>query len=293
MFNSYDFNEKTRFFSEFELEHSLSGDGKPGEIELEQAYIEHLFNDSTKMKVGLMLMPLGILNETHEPDTFFGVERNNVEKNIIPTTWWEAGLAINKKVNENFGYDVFVSSGLSVPTSGSNAFLIRSGRQKVAEAVANDGAITARLRYNPMNNLQIAASYQYQQDLTQGALGIDASLFEVNAQYKYKGFGLKALYAQWNLDDKAGLIAAGREEQKGYYLEPSYRFGEKNQYGVFGRYSAWDNNAGNDNSDDEIDQFDIGFNYWLTPRVVFKADYQDQSGAGSEDGFHLGVGYSF
>jgi hypothetical protein len=293
MFNSYEFNEKTRFFSELEVEHSLSGDGKPGEVELEQAYIEHKFNESTQMKAGLMLMPVGILNETHEPDTFYGVERNNVEKNIIPSTWWEAGLGFSKKASENLGVDLFVSSGLNVPTSGSKAFLIRSGRQKVAKAKANDGAVTARLRYNPMNNLQIAASYQYQQDLTQGALGIDASLFEVNAQYNYNGFGLRALYAHWNLDDKAGLIAAGREEQKGYYIEPSYRFGENNQYGVFGRYSAWDNNAGDDNADTLIKQMDLGFNYWRTPRVVGKAEYQDQSGAGSDDGFHLGVGYSF
>lgn len=292
MFFGYDFNEKTRFFSEFELEHALSGDGKPGEVELEQAYIEHLFNDTTKMTAGVSLVPVGILNETHEPDTFFGVERNNVEKNIIPSTWWEAGVGFNKQFNDQLGLDLFVSGGLNVPTSGSKAFLVRSGRQKVAKAKTSDLAYTARLRYNPMPGLQLAATYQRQTDLTQGAMDVAADLFEINAQYQKDGFGLRALYANWDLDSHVDVVNAARSEQMGYFIEPSYRFGEARQYGVFARYSVYNNNAGDSNALD-VEQLDIGFNYWLTPTTVFKFDYQDQSEGGSDDGFNLGVGYSF
>ena len=292
MFFGYDFNEKTRFFSEFELEHALAGDGKPGEVELEQAYIEYLFNDSTKGTAGVNLMPVGILNETHEPDTFYGVERNNVESRIIPSTWWEAGLGFNKQFNDVVGLDLFVSSGLNVPTAGNNAFLIRSGRQKVAEAVASNWAYTARLRYNPLPGLKLAATYHHQTDLTQGVLDVPADLFEVNAQYYKNGFGLKALYAHWDLDNNVDAVNAARAEQSGYFIEPSYRFGGERQYGVFTRYSVYNNNAGDRNALD-IEQFDIGMNYWLTPTTVFKFDYQDQSEGGSDDGFNLGVGYSF
>lgn len=292
MFFGYDFNEKTRFFSEFELEHALAGDGKPGEVELEQAYIEYLFNDSTKGTAGVSLVPVGILNETHEPDTFFGVERNNVEKNIIPATWWEAGIGFNKQFNERVGLDLFLSSGLNTPISGSKAFLIRNGRQKVAEAQASDLAYTARLRYNPMPGLQLAATYQHQTDLTQGAADVAADLFEVNAQYQNGGFGLKALYANWDLDNNVDAINAARAEQMGYYIEPSYRFGGAREFGVFARYSVYNNNAADSNALD-VEQMDIGFNYWLTPTTVFKFDYQDQSEGGSDDGFNLGVGYSF
>jgi len=293
LFNGYDFNDKTRFYSELEVEHALSGNGKPGEVEVEQAFIEHKFNERSKMTVGVSLMPVGIINETHEPNTFYGVERNNVEKNIIPATWWAAGVGFTQKINNKFTYDLYIGDGLNVPTSGPNALLIRSGRQKVAKAIANDGSLTARLRFSPMTNLQLNASLQYQQDITQGVFGIDATLFEANAQYNINGFGLKALYARWDLNNKAQVISAGRDQQSGYFIEPSYRFGQANQYGLFTRYSQWDNNAGNDGSDDAIKQFDLGFNYWLTPLVVLKADYQDQSGAGSDDGFHLGMGYSF
>lgn len=292
LFFGYDFNEKTRFFSELEVEHALSGDGKPGEVELEQAYIEHMFNETTKATAGVNLVPVGILNETHEPDTFFGVERNNVEKNIIPSTWWEAGLGFNKQLTDQLGVDIFVSSGLNVPTSGSNAFKIRNGRQKVAEAKASDLAYTARLRYNPIPGLQLAATYQHQTDLTQGALDVAADLFEINAQYQKDGFGLRALYANWDLDNNVNAVNAARAEQMGYYIEPSYRFGGAREYGVFARYSVYNNNSADRNALD-IEQMDIGFNYWLTPTTVFKFDYQDQSEGGSDDGFNLGVGYSF
>ena len=293
LFNGYDFTDKTRFYSELEVEHALSGDGLPGEVELEQAFIEHLVNDRTTITAGISLLPIGIINQTHEPTTFYGVERNNVEKNIIPTTWWAAGLGLSQRINETFAYDVFISEGLNVALSGSNAFLIRKGRQGAAEANANKGAITSRLRFSPNNQLQINTSLMYQQDITQGAMGVSATLFETNAIYTINNFTLKALYARWDLNDKVKAFAAGREQQTGYYIEPSYRFGRTNQYGFFGRYSMWDNNAGDDNNDSAITQYDLGFNYWLTPQVVFKADYQDQSGAKDNDGFHLGMGYSF
>ena len=293
LFVGHDFSDQTRFYSELELEHVLSGDGQPGEVELEQAFIEHRFNDSFTAKAGLMLMPVGILNETHEPDTFYGVERNPVEKNILPTTWWEAGLAGRWKISQRLSADLMVSSGLNVPTSGSKAFLIRSGRQKVAKATANDGALTARIQFQPAPGLQLSALVHQQQDITQGELGIGATLLEADAQYRNGPFGLKALVARWNLDDKVKALALGREQQSGYYIEPSWRFGDQQNIGLFARYAMWDNNAGDDRTDTSIKQLTIGANYWLHPQVVFKIDYQNQSGAADEDGFNLGVGYSF
>ena len=87
LFTSHQFSDSIRFFSELEVEHSIAGDGQVGEVELEQAYIEWDMANNKTAKAGLFLMPIGILNETHEPDTFYGTERNAVEKNIIPATW--------------------------------------------------------------------------------------------------------------------------------------------------------------------------------------------------------------
>jgi len=292
LFFGHEFTSNTRFFSELEVEHSLAGEGKKGEVELEQAYIEHDFNRSFTGKAGLYLMPVGIINETHEPPTFYGVERNPVEANIIPATWWEGGAALNIKAMPGLAFDVAVTSGLAVATTGDKAFNIRSGRQKVSEAKGEDLAYTGRVKYTAVPGLELAASAQYQSDLTQGAAGVDtaaATLLTAHAIYSLQDFTIKALYAQWNIDGKEAQ-ALGHDKQQGYYIEPSYRFNES--VGIFARYNAWDNKAGG-SADTEITQTNVGVNYWLHENVVFKADYEQTGGAKDADGFNLGVGYQF
>lgn len=289
LFFGHEFTDSVRFFSELELEHSLAGDDKPGEVELEQAYIEMDLTDSTSLKTGLFLIPVGILNETHEPPTFYGVERNPVEKNIIPATWWEAGAGINTKFGDGFSADFAIHSGLNVPTDGNKSFLIRSGRQKVAEASADSLAYTARLKYTGVPGLELAATYQIQDDVTQGALDAGATLFSAHAAYSKGSFGLRALYAMWDIDGTEAA-ALGRDEQEGFYIEPSYRINER--FGVFARYNAWDNNAG-DATDTEMKQTNYGLNYWPHEDVVLKFDFENRSGAQDGDGFNLGVGYQF
>jgi len=289
LFFGHEFTDSIRFFSELELEHSLSGDGKPGEVELEQAYIEMDLSGNSSIKSGLFLLPIGITNETHEPNTFYGVERNPVEKNIIPTTWWEAGVATNHQIADGWSADFAVHSGLSVPTDGSKAYLIRSGRQKVAKANADSLAYTARLKYTAIPGLELAASYQIQDDITQGVMDTGASLFTTHAVYNNGNFGIRALYALWDVDGNEAKLT-GRDEQSGYYFEPSYKFND--EWGIFARYNVWDNNAGN-SFDTENKQTNIGINYWPHANVVFKLDFENQTGATDKKGFNLGVGYMF
>ena len=301
LFVNHQFNDKLRLVSELELEHSVAGDGQPGEIELEQAYVEWDYAARQQAKLGLFLVPVGMLNETHEPETFYGVERNNIEKEIIPTTWWEGGAALTGRWGEGFSYDAAIHSGLLLsPTSNesNSGYKIRSGRQKVGNANATDFAYTGRLRYSGIPGLSVSVSAQYQTDLlqgeqhTSGAESLSATLIEGHFSWQQGDFGLKGLYAEWSIDDGINAIAAGADSQKGFYLEPSYRLSDK--LGLFARYSEWDNRAGSSASDSEINQWDIGLNYYLHPRVVIKADYQNQQAEnGGYDGLNVGVGYSF
>ncbi|MEW6997329.1 porin [Colwelliaceae bacterium BS250] len=306
LFFGKEFNSTTRFFSEFELEHALSGDGEDGEVELEQAYIEHDISDIVTTQIGVFLIPVGLMNETHEPPTFYGVERNSVEKNILPTTWWEAGVNFNFKPAAGWSIDTAAHSGLDISAKGS--YKPRDGRQKVSKAEAEALAYTGRVRYTGITGLELAASAQYQEDITQGGVletgevvdEASATLFTAHAVYQMNKFTVKALYATWNIEgDEAD--AMGRDEQTGYYIEPSYRFND--QVGVFARYNVWDNNAGND-LDTETEQVSFGVNYYLHENVVLKADYEMSSGDtatkdgfGSQkvdsDGFNLGMGYQF
>jgi len=288
LFIGHEFSDSVRFFSEFELEHSLAGDGKPGEVELEQAYVEVDINEKASSKVGLFLVPVGILNETHEPPTFYGVERNGVEKNIIPSTWWEAGAAFNYKPVGGVSIDGAVTSGLSV----GDDYKIRGGRQKVAKASAENLAYTGRVKYTAINGLELAATVQYQTDVTQSQDGVDkadATLLEAHAIYQVNDFSVRALYARWDIDG-AEAKALGRDEQTGWYVEPSYRFNDK--VGVFARYAEYDNNAGN-SADSAVESTSVGVNYWIHENVVLKADYEDLGGAKDDKGFNLGFGYQF
>jgi len=290
LFFGHEFNDDIRFFSELEVEHSIAGDGKNGEVELEQAYIDFDLNDQHTARAGLFLLPVGIINETHEPPTFYGTERNPIEKNIIPATWWAAGAGLHGQLGEGFSYDAYVHSGLAVPSS----FKIRSGRQKVSKAKANDLAATGRLKYTGIPGLELAISAQYQQNMGQGLVaGLDdGNLIETHAIWSTGPFTLKALYARWDIDGTA-IEAAGADKQKGFYLEPSYKVSEK--LGLFARFNQWDNKAGSNASDSEKEQWDIGVNYWPHEDVVIKADYQYQNNDDGKDqnGLNIGLGYQF
>ncbi|MEQ9563223.1 MAG: porin [Woeseiaceae bacterium] len=293
LYFGHEFTDRIHFFSELELEHSLAGDGAPGEIELEQAYVDFALTDSLTARTGLFLLPLGIINETHEPNTFYGVERNDVESVIVPTTWWEAGAALNGRFDNGLSWDVAMHSGLAIPTTGGNAFRVRSGRQKVAEADASDLAYTARLRYTGIAGLELAASYQYQSDASQVAGdGLDSGqLFTAHAAYVRDGFGLRALYGVWNFDGFA-VEAAGADKQEGWYVEPSYRLTEN--WGFYARYEDVDGAR----AVDQFTQNEFGVNFWPVGGVVLKFDYRQRDFTGLLDGtgfdaFDLGFGYSF
>jgi hypothetical protein len=293
LFFGHQFTDRIRFFSELEVEHSLVGESKPGEVELEQAYLEFSLTDRIQSKVGLFLLPVGILNETHEPPTFFGVERNIVETNVIPTTWWEGGVGAHADLGAGFSTDVAVHSGLKVATTGSSAFLPRGGRQKVANAVAEDPAVTVESS-GPVSGRGLAVTAQYQDDLAQGQ-DVDALLLETHASIRRGPWWLRALYARWELGGDLPK-AVGRDEQYGWYVEPGYIFGTaKGDVGVFARYSQVDNTAG-DTTDSNIKQTDVGLNYWPHPQVVLKADYQFldvPAGQIGDDRINLGVGFMF
>lgn len=294
LFFGHEYSDRVRFFSELELEHSLAGDGKPGEIELEQAYVEYSLTDNVHARTGLFLLPLGIMNEAHEPSTFYGVERNTIENIILPSTWWEAGVGVRGNLANGLSWDAGVHSGLAMPTEGSNAFRVRSGRQKVAKAKASDMATTLRLKYTGLPGLELAASYQYQSDPSQIAGdGLDSGqLFTAHAMYQRERFGLRALYGAWKFDGVA-VEAADADEQYGWYIEPSFRASDS--WGFYARYEDVD--AARDQ--DKFTQSEVGFNYWPIENVVLKMDYRsreftlpDMSDA-DFDAIDLGFGYRF
>ena len=294
LFLGHEFNDRIDFFSELEIEHSLVGDGAPGEVEVEQAYINFALRDNLAAQGGLFLVPVGVLNETHEPPTFYGVERNDVESLIIPSTWWEAGAGLSGNFANGLSWNATLHSGLAMPTSGGNAFRVRSGRQKVAEALASDVASTLRLRYTGIPGLELSASYQFQNDPSQvSGDGLDSGrLLTTHAIYQLGRFSLRALYAGWQFEGFA-VEAAGADEQSGWFVEPSFRLNP--DWGVYARYEDVEGAR----LQDVFTEWEAGLSYFAVPDVVLKIDYRRREhgllgAAGRDfDGFDMGIGYQF
>ena len=295
LFMGHQFDETTRFFSELEVEHAMAKDtatGSLGVVAVEQMYLDFSVSEAMSVKAGLMVMPVGIISETHEPPTFYGVERNPVETNIIPTTWREGGFAVTARLADNISIDGMISSGLA--TTAAKNFAVRDGRLSGASAKAKDLAYTARLKWTGLPGIELATTLQRQSNITQSveATAGAATLYEAHAALNHGKFGLRALHAAWNLDG-SGPKAVGADKQNGWYVEPSWKFTE--QWGVFVRRSTWDNRAG-DVADSRYRQTDFGVNFWPHADVVVKLDYQNQQVPGGQDeydGFNLGLGYQF
>lgn len=293
LFVGHDFNDKARLVSELEVEHAIAGAGNRGAVELEQAYIELDLKPNLHLKAGLMLMPIGIINETHEPTTFYGVERPIIETTIIPTTWFSSGIGISHELDNGLSYDLFVHEGLKTEDPNSNPaaepFNIKKGKQKSSFADGFDVGVTARMKYTGKPGLELSAFAQYQPDLDQSAeinYADSATLIGGHAIYQMGKFTAKGLYARWDL---AGDLAADANQdiQQGGYLELDYKHNPK--WGAFVRQSSWSQETDVDKS-----QTDFGVNYYPYKNIVFKADYQIQNEeAGNVDGLRLGLGYQF
>jgi hypothetical protein len=304
LFFGYSFTDNLRFFSEFEIEHGVAGEDKNGEVEVEQAYIEYDFNESTSALGGIFLLPIGFLNETHEPETFYGVERNTVENIIIPTTWWEAGAMITHRIDPGFEINAAMHSGLEIPTTIPATARVRSGRQKASEADASYFAYTGSVAYTGLPGLYVSGAVQYQNDVTQmRGDGLDEGfLWNANLQYEYNIFQLRALYAAWSFEGSCKTAMCSNiedtkfDDQDGWYIEPSVKPFSGIDLGFFTRFE--DTKGGR--IQDRFEQWSLGLNYWLHPTVVLKADYVDReyddSDYGDEndfDGYNLGIGWSF
>jgi len=301
LFFEHEFSDQWQFYSEFELEHGLSKDtadgSNSGEVELEQAFLQRALNDEHYLRTGVFLLPIGTINETHEPPTFYGVERNDVENIIVPGTWWEAGAGVGGHYSNGISWDFAVHTGLETPISGSNAFRVRSGRQKVSKANANNLAYTLRGSYTGIQGLSVSASLHHQSDISQfSGDGVgSANLLTLNGSYTWESFSLKTLWSKWNIEG-ALVKAAGADEQTGWYVEPAYTFlVNQKRTGIYARYEDLDAARNRD----KFDQWEIGLNYWPSENLVFKVDYRKRNhDLGSEaerdfKAFDLGLGYNF
>ena len=307
-FLGYNFNEKTSFVSEIEFEHVT-------EVYVEQAFLDYKIINNLSVSAGLMLIPMGIQNLYHEPSTFNGVERTNVDKYIVPSTWREIGIALNgRSIEHSVNYQAMLVNGFNGfdeegVFSGNKG--LRSGRQKGAKSYITYPDFAARVSYYGHLGLNLGFSAYVGDSESKAYDGLDLAdetavaaadstmigiqMIGVDARYTKGALQLRGQYIVANLSntDQYNAITGKDLGSKltGYYAEAGYNLLEgKNtteELIAFVRYENYNTHAEVEGIpiNDAYNRTDItlGLGFKVAKGAMFKADYQIKSNAGSDE----------
>ncbi len=313
----YRFNEKTQFVTEVELEHV-------NEVFVEQAFVNYAVGSNISLRGGLMLVPMGIINEFHEPTTFNGTERPAMDNAIVPTTWREIGIGAAGRINDiSLGYQAYVFNGFKSAEAdgeggvtgilqGSNG--LRSGRQKAIRSTVDSPTLSVKLDYYGLPGLRLGLSgyfgkTQAEDDVEEfDGANIGISMIGLDARYAYKRFTARGQFIHAALSD-TDLYNTLTEKDlgsalQGFYVEGAYNLlplVKKQKLFVFTRYEKFNTHAstaGDLIANDAYDRTDIttGLTYHIAPGVVVKGDYQFRSNASdsdTKDRLNFGIGVWF
>ena len=307
-FLGYNFNDKTSFVSELEFEHVV-------EVYVEQAFLSHNIRDNFSINAGLMLIPMGIQNLYHEPPTFNGVERTNVDKYIVPTTWREMGASVNGRIMDNtLSYELMLVNGFN-GYDGEGVFSgskgLRSGRQKGAESYMTSPDFASRLSYLGIPNLNLGFSTYIGESESTAYNGLDLSdknavasadstiiginMMGIDGRYQKGALQLRGQYIVADLSNTNQYNTfTGKDlgsKMLGYYAEAGYNLlSEKetnNELIAFARYENYNTHKeveeGGISINSNYDRKDviIGLGLKLAKGAMFKIDYQIQSNGNS------------
>ncbi|MGB5436266.1 MAG: hypothetical protein WBM98_10285 [Maribacter sp.] len=314
----YRFNDKTQFVTEIELEHV-------DEIFVEQAFVNYNIGNNVNLRGGLMLVPMGIINEFHEPTTFNGTERPELDNVIVPTTWRELGIGVNGRFNEiSLGYQAYLfngfkstlgdgEGGISGVLRGSDG--LRGGRQKGIKSTIDSPTFSTKLDYYGIPGLRFGLSTYFGK--TQAAddieniegANIGISMVGLDARYAYDRFTARGQFIYASLTDtEAYNTLTGADlgsALQGWYVEGAFNIlpiQNEQKLFAFARYETYDTHADTAGSladNEAYDRTDIttGLTYHLAPGVVLKGDYQFRSNSADtndvKDRLNFGIGVWF
>ncbi len=313
----YRFDERTRLQSELEIAHAVSSASDPGEVEIEQAYIEHELSASVRAKLGLFLIPSGLLNENHEPTRYYGVFRNFVETAIIPSTWREGGVGLQGNTRGGLRWDAGLTTGFDLSrwdassTDGADSPL-GSIHQELALAHAADLSTYLAADYLGTPGLRLGASV-FTGGAGQGQPGFGnnrVTLWEAHARWQPGRWDLAALYAHGHISNTAavneglqGMPTLIPENFYGWYGEAAWRGWRQRRWPLipFVRYERFNTAASYSTLVSGLTPpalptrraISVGVQLELAPGVIVKADYVDLATPEAGDRIDLGLGYEF
>ena len=313
---NHSFSPRIRFVAELELEHAfVEGLEERGELELEQAYVDFLLTRPFNVRAGMLLVPMGIINERHEPPVFQGVERPFVDTVIIPSTWFENGAGVFGEVGRGFRYRAYVMAPLNALEFSADEG-IRNGRQKGSRSDVRNVAYAGRVEYAGVPGLTLGASaWSGKSSFLAPRLDVQVRVGEADVRYKRNRLELRGEFAQVWIDDAERLnLTAGQltgvspniaRELRGFYAEGAYRVwqrGPGQDVVGFARYENFDTQFRMPSGYIPLKEFDrdawiAGAAYYPDPDIAVKVDYVWQRSLSSvitaPNGFNIGIGWWF
>ncbi|MBI4418927.1 MAG: hypothetical protein HY563_09120 [Ignavibacteriales bacterium] len=286
------YNDWILFNSEIEFEHGSTGKG--GEVSVEFGYVELMLSPSLNIRAGMILPPLGIINEKHEPSTFFGSLRPQVERSIIPSTWRTNGVGAYGDLGSLVNYRAYIVEGFHAKNF-SDADGLRGGRQSGANARAENFGLTGRLEFTGIAGGIVGGSFYYGnsgqgQTDSLGTIKAATTLWSLHAEYAWKSLDLRAVIARVAVDEagRASALAAktigsemtGWYVVAGYDLVPLFSPGSQHSFSPFVQFESLNTHASVAPGFTANKAFDrniltVGISYKPHPNVALKIDYQD------------------
>lgn len=316
----YKFNDRILFNSEIEIEHGSTG--LAGSASLEFAYLDYKLTDNFGLRAGLLLVPVGITNEVHEPPVWLGTTRPLTENKIIPTTWRESGFGIFGET-EAFSYRAYLVNsldGVGGGSSGASGFSssgLRGGRQKGSKAVAENFSAVGRIDYTGTPGLMIGTSFYtgdqgHNRELNGRKVSIGTNIWEAHFKYQARGFDFQALTALASvtnaddLNELKGLSGSGSvgEKLSGWYAQVGYDLlwssASEQQLLPYFRYETVNTQAEvpsgySSSGSKDFNVTAIGMAWKPIGNTVLKMDYQMHSNASSSgiNQFNVAMGWLF
>ena len=287
----YKFTDNIILNVELEFEHGGVEAGDGGEVIVEFMYLDFLLNEHANLRVGHMLMPMGLINERHEPTLFTTVQRPNTSKYLIPSTWHESGVMAFGNITDGLQYKVAGVTGLDSSNTGDK--WIRNGRGGSFENKNPDLGFTARLDYTGTNGLLLGASTYLDSSIT---------MWDVHADYKVGPFRAYGVYTQTTRDDEDATAAGnGATDAQGGFLNIGYDMfsfisGTNQKLPLFVQFESVspEEDLVNANGTDSIDTTTIGINYFPHDQVVLKLDYaMSERNSVDSDTISASIGFIF
>lgn len=309
LYLGYAFDEKLKFNSELELEHAstLASHGTGGAyFKAELAFLDYNFRPEFGVRGGLLLIPVGIINEVHEPPTFPSAERPFFERRIMLSTWEEMGVGVYGTI-KNLDYRFYITNGLMVKGGGDYNALqpLKTLRQRGARAVADRIGFTGRVDYTLPLNIMVGFSFWTGDVMSKGGdnsqLGLrrgtklgSMTMISPHLWWQYQGFDVRFVGAFVNVNNARRItddLQSGADrinkpipsEQRGFYVQVAYDIFrlfkiDKQELYVFGIYEDFDAHAKVPQGSvkpagHKLKVYNVGLSYKPHPLVAIKTDY--------------------